>query len=135
VVACATVNRERIPAGTDPLPPPSASEMETLHGSMREMANRVQKIDAMLRGVEPKTPEERRDVVRLLHEVEVIANQLSAENVRSVHPKIAHNIDAFRDDIQRARIYAEADPPNYYLAGTLAGACANCHGPGFGKIK
>jgi len=34
---------------------------------------------------------------------------------------------AFRRDIEMARLAAERDPPNYFLAGSVAGSCSYCH--------
>lgn len=43
------------------------------------------------------------------------------------HAKIDANLAAFRSSIAAAKAAAEAQPPNYFLAGNLTGGCTSCH--------
>ena len=38
------------------------------------------------------------------------------------------NLPAFTERLLRARRDVERDPPRYFVAGTVAGACLVCHG-------
>lgn len=42
--------------------------------------------------------------------------------------QISANVDLLRQDIQQARKAAERDPPNYFYAGAVSGACLYCIG-------
>ena len=98
-----------------------------VHGAMGEIAVRVRAIEGILREGSPG-PARRAEVQRLLEELEREASALSVESVRASHPALAGNLDGFLADIRMARRAVAADPPNYFLAGTISGACAACHG-------
>ena len=128
-------NPERVPRETayvenTPVPIETISK-EELHARMRALADHAATIDALLRS--PRPP--RAAVVMQLSQMETIVLSLSDEDARSIHPQLWKNIDTFRRDLATARRAAEQEPPNYFLAGTVAGACGYCHGPGFGKVN
>ena len=41
----------------------------------------------------------------------------------------ARRLRTLADDLRAARTAAEHDPPNYFLAGSVSGACLYCHRP------
>jgi hypothetical protein len=91
------------------------------------LARDVRALKGLLGGANGLTPEAHEEVVRLLREMESTAAQLDPAGRRSNHPRIDRNIDAFRRDLSMARQAAERDPPNYFLAGNVAGSCSYCH--------
>lgn len=115
-------------------PPARPFDERKVHGAMGEIAVRVRAVEGILREG-PPGPEGRAEVERLLEELEREASKLSVESVRGSHPAIANNLDGFLADIRMARRAAAADPPDYFLAGTLSGACAACHGTVAGAVR
>jgi hypothetical protein len=67
-------------------------------------------------------------VISILSRMETFSKSLGPQNWSSNHPKVARNIGLFRADIARARRAVQVDPPSYYLAGSISGACMHCHG-------
>jgi hypothetical protein len=43
------------------------------------------------------------------------------------HAQLDRDLSRFLDDVAQAQAAVERTPPNYYLAGRLAGNCAACH--------
>jgi hypothetical protein len=113
----------------------SRGEIQT---TMGQLAVQVRRLDELLIGTEPRTVEDRvespvhdgrrqRKVVELLEDMERVARALGTGDVRSNHPRLDEGADPFRERLAAARRAAERDPPNYYLAGTVSGACRYCH--------
>lgn len=75
------------------------------------------------RGVEPSQAE----VVRLLQAMERVAASLGPGDWPSNHARVSRNLERFRADVAAARQAAERDPPSYYRAGVVTGACSQCH--------
>lgn len=115
-------------------PPARPFDETKVHGAMGEIALRVRAVEGILREGSPG-PEGRIEVERLLEELDREASKLSVESVRGSHPALARNLDGFLADIRMARRAAAADPPDYFLAGTLSGACAACHGTVAGAVR
>ena len=69
-------------------------------------------------------------VVDVLDHMREAAQELEAPGQRTNHPLIDANIDSFRRDLGIARDAAKAEPPNYFFAGAVAGACLYCHQSG-----
>jgi hypothetical protein len=67
--------------------------------------------------------------VELLRAMEQVARALGSDEVRSNHAKLDLGSDAFRERLAAARRAAQRDPPDYYLAGSVSGACRYCHHP------
>lgn len=134
LAACGMRNVERVPPQeADTAKPYTSMSEQDLHGRMREMADRATDINKRLRQA-VLTDADRVQVVADLAAIEAIARELSADEARTVHPVLWKNIDEFRTDVVNARKQAEATPPNFFLAGTVAGSCAYCHGPDRGKV-
>ncbi len=99
---------------------------EELSTVMGRMAEDVAQLDAILRGG-AEEPETRRRVVELLRDLEVRAEGLEAPGALTNHPRLARNLPLFLKAVEAARRDAERDPPRYYLAGNIVGACLHCH--------
>jgi hypothetical protein len=63
----------------------------------------------------------------LLAGMEEAAASLGPAGWPSNHPQIGANLDRLWRDIEHARRAAEREPPNYFYAGVVSGACLYCH--------
>lgn len=96
---------------------------------MSALAKAAVDLDGLLR--EDAAPKEgvdvRAEVIRLLQVMESAASDLDAGPTTN-HPVLDENLGLFRADLAAAREAAEVDPPNYFLAGSVAGSCLlYCH--------
>lgn len=105
----------------------------SVKGTMREMATGMRKLDHLIDQVAGG----QEAILNELSTIEAQAISLSSSTTglsedgmsRPVtnHLLIDENIDDFIEQIMRARLLAEADPPNYYGIGRLTGTCNACH--------
>jgi hypothetical protein len=102
---------------------------EKLSSAMWQLADAVTKLNNTLHDEEGvPSDEKQQEVVDYLTTMAAVAASLEAPGRRSNHPMIDTHIDDFRRDVEAARRSAELNPPNYYLAGAVAGSCMYCHG-------
>jgi hypothetical protein len=99
-----------------------------IDASMKRLAVSSRRLSEILRDSAPATEAERAEVVALLREMEAAAGELNGTVKRSNHPLIDANLPRFQRDVSAARVAADKDPPYYFLAGTIAGSCLQCHG-------
>ena len=109
--------------------PPDFKYIETsdLHSHMWTLARDSQSLKALLAGSEPLTPAQHQEVIQLLRDMQSAAAELNPPGQRTNHPMLDRNIEAFRLDLAMAVRAAEQEPPNYFLAGSVAGSCSYCH--------
>jgi hypothetical protein len=92
------------------------------------VAEGARAIDRILRqGEGEPTPEQQAEIVAALRTMETAAAEIDPAGRQTNHPVIDRNIEAFRHDLAAARLAAERRPPNYFLAGSVAGSCRYCH--------
>jgi hypothetical protein len=48
-------------------------------------------------------------------------------DLASRHQFLRGGMTDFLNNVERARMNAESNPPRYYLAGRVSGNCVNCH--------
>jgi hypothetical protein len=102
---------------------------DQIESTMGQFAQLVLRLNAIMEA-DPEVDEaERALVIDLLRQLEVQTRALGPGGWPSNHPLIGARVDSLRDDLQRARIAAERDPPNYFWAGSISAACTNCHAP------
>ena len=111
----------------DAAPAPMYDEQK-LHTAMTDMAVRVREIRMVLSKGSPPSPEARAELARLLDEIDRIATRLSPDDIRATHPALAFSLDEFLGDVRMSKRAVAAEPPDYFLVGTISGACAACHG-------
>ena len=70
---------------------------------------------------------DKQEVIAFLREMEQIGSSLQATDAGELHAFLQDDMPVFLDALRNARLAAAASPPNYYLAGRVAGACVNCH--------
>lgn len=91
---------------------------------MRAMTRAAVSLDRLLR--ESGARAERSEILRLLDEMDAAMSELD-RGAPSNHPIMDANLALLRRDLRAARDRAAADPPDLYLAGTIAGSCRYCH--------
>jgi len=101
-------------------------EQRELSSAMEHLAVAVDRLNGLLRSDRTGDATLQGAVVAELGEIGSIAGQLAGATGTN-HPWLDHNLGAFQRDIDLARRAATHDPPNYYLAGSIAGACGYCH--------
>ena len=121
VVACA------LPKYAYPPPLYHHGDRYQLRSAMGGFAKNLHRIDRLLRPMTnaAKLADNRSQVVALLKEMEAAAAKLDDADKGNVTPEPL--LKSFQDQLRDARVAAESSPPNYYLAGRLAGVCLNCH--------
>ncbi len=98
---------------------------ESTELAMRELAGKVGELDGILRSVRPLEAFDQDRVAVLLREIDELSTGLE-QLPPGAHPPLA-NLGRLRADVRRAREGVEADPPDYYFAGAVSGACVYCH--------
>jgi len=109
--------------------PPSFQYLEQreVHTAMGRLARDINRLERLLTSDGAVNAQQRDQVVGVLRDMETAAAELAPQGRRTNHPRIDRNIEAFRHELQLARLAAEQEPPNYFPAGSIAGACQACH--------
>jgi C4-dicarboxylate-specific signal transduction histidine kinase len=71
--------------------------------------------------------EQRKEIPKLLADMEEAASELASTGEASNHPIFDQYLDDLRRDLAHARNAAERDPPDYTSAASITGACIACH--------
>ncbi len=101
-------------------------EGEHVREHMVRVTHDVAELDGLLRA--PKEhPAARERVVAVLADLEKAVEELGAVGRPTNHPLLDAGREAFVGDVRAARAAVEREPPDYFLAGNVAGACARCH--------
>jgi hypothetical protein len=101
---------------------------DQIESTMWQLARQVREVDTILRRSRPVTESERAQVVALLTAMHRTTTALSTQREYTNHPLIDQHLDKFQRDLDLARRAVEAEPPSYFLAGSITGACLYCHG-------
>lgn len=109
--------------------PPDFNYITTkqLHSTMWQLAEQTERLNQILRLMSPVTETERAEIVQLLNAMQTVTDDLTGQGWSSNHPEVDFNLGRFQRDVALARRSVESDPPNYFLAGSLSGACLYCH--------
>ena len=83
----------------------------------------------LLRGGAESGNDQRSQIVLLLADMGQTVEQLGPDPWSSNHPQLGEGLRTLADDLRAARTAAEHDPPSYFLAGSVSGACLYCHRP------
>jgi len=101
---------------------------DELYSEMWTLASLTDELDRLM-----KQPEvDNGAAVALLEKMESNVNSLRSKKERRAHPMIDDNIETFYQEVTAARVGAQANPPNYFFAGKVSGACVYCHDPSGG---
>jgi len=118
-----TLRKHTYPPDFNYIPP------EQLKSVMWQLAAEVRQLENAVHRAEAGEPVSPAAVAQLLDQMEQSAGQLGQGGDPSNHPRISQNVERLRADIRRARRGVGLDPPNYFWAGSLSGACRYCHAP------
>ena len=99
---------------------------DQLRTRMGNLGSRLAQLDNALVENEMRQPDQQ-EVLAILRDIEEIGSRLQASEAGASHPFLEDEMPRFVNDIARARMAASLDPPQYYLAGRVAGSCVNCH--------
>jgi len=109
-------------------PPFDYADGEELRSSMHRLAFELQQLDLSLMVADmDQDPSERGQVVARLDNIQRIGEDLIAGDFSTNHVFLSSDMSRFLSTVNRARMSAENNPPNYYQAGRVSGACVNCH--------
>ena len=125
-VSCAGSLGESIRAATYP-PSFRYIPKEELRSTMWELAARAAELDRLMHVVDEGTVPPNERVLEVLREMERTMRALGPGGWPSNHPQVSRNVDDFRDYLEKAIRDAQRQPPSYYRAGAVAGACTRCH--------
>lgn len=96
-----------------------------LRGHMIRMAERVTALEQALGDAKPA---ERNARVRTaLAGIKQIVQEIQGGATQTNHPKLDANLDRFSHLVDSAIDGAEREPPVYFFAGSISGACRYCH--------
>lgn len=99
---------------------------DELRSRMDRLGYQLARLDNALVEDDLRQPNQQ-EVLSILSEIETIGSRLQAGEAGASHPFLEDEMPRFVNDITRARMAASLDPPQYYLAGRVAGSCVNCH--------
>ena len=125
-LACSPGGRERLREHTYP-PSFHYISKEQLQTTMWKLADHATQLDRLMRASRDGNEVLRAQVILQLTEMDRAAADLEPAGWPSNHPRVSRNLEGFRRDLEAARHAAELDPPNYFLAGSVSGACVHCH--------
>jgi hypothetical protein len=100
-----------------------------LHSAMWQLADTATALDRVMRQPGVIDTARRAEIKRLLEAMLATTGTLQTQGRPTNHPLISEHLEEFERDLVQARTGVEADPPNYYLVGTVSGACLTCHSP------
>jgi uncharacterized membrane protein YebE (DUF533 family) len=100
---------------------------EQLETTMGRFARLLTQLNAIMAADAEIDAAERERIVALLRGLEAESRALGPGGWPSNHPQITAHVGAFRRDVERARLAAEREPPNYFWAGSISAACSYCH--------
>jgi hypothetical protein len=63
----------------------------------------------------------------LLGAMEGTVQQIGPNQWSTNHPELKTGLEALETDVHAAREAVKHDPPSYFLAGSVSGACLYCH--------
>jgi hypothetical protein len=101
---------------------------EEITDTMTGLAYWIDELEEIMWRDDELTASDRERVVEILTEMRRLAFDLKS-GTRSNHPRIDRAAPWLQTDIERALGAARRDPPNYFYAGEVAGACEYCHVP------
>lgn len=100
-----------------------------LRSVMWQLADAVTTLDRVMRQPGAIDTARRAEVTRLLAEMLSTTSALQAQGRPTNHPLLSEHLEDLRRDLTQALAGVGAEPPNYYLVGTVSGTCLTCHSP------
>lgn len=100
---------------------------EELRSGMHQLAFELQRLDTALMQELSGDVVRKEMVVEVLGNIERIAGQLRDGDMTTRHNFLRNDMENFLNTIYFAKMGMEANPPRFYQAGRVSGACINCH--------
>jgi len=101
-------------------------QRDEIQGAMWQLALHAREVNRLVQ-VDGAVESNRDDIVNHLRGMEAAASALDAGGHPTNHPVLATHLPRLRVDVQSARLAAEREPPNFFLAATVSGSCLPCH--------
>ncbi len=104
---------------------------EQISPPMLKMGRELHALNELLRGRNDASDPEalRAQALQHLGAIDVAARALENQaRGESNHPGLESNLARLRSDVLSAEQEIKQDPPRYFLAGSVSGACLYCHG-------
>ena len=102
-------------------------ERHDVRSAMWQLARDVAALDKLMRQSGPVDVARRAEARRLLMAMTDATTELRTDGRPSNHPVIGEHVEAFRGDLAWALAGVDAEPPSYYLVGSVSGAYLTCH--------
>lgn len=103
-------------------------ERGELRSAMWRLARDVNELDRVMRRDGPIDESRRAEVAALLDAMLADTEAIRTDGRPSNHPLLTAHVEGFRQDVLVARRSLQSERPNYFLVGTVSGACLVCHG-------
>ena len=126
LVACNSSGNAGFPQIASP-PPFDYADGEELRSRMHQLAFELQRLDTTLMLESSGGFVTQEQVVDSLENIERIGGLLRDGDMSMRHVFLRDDMENFLLTVRTARMGAEANPPRYYQAGGVSGACLNCH--------
>ncbi|NKB32745.1 MAG: hypothetical protein GKR91_06570 [Pseudomonadales bacterium] len=108
-------------------PPFDYADGEELRSRMHQLAFELQELDLLMYAEDNRDARFQQQVVSSLEDIERLGGLLRQTDLSTRHRFMLDDMTRFLSTISRARQSAERNPPGYYQAGRVSGACVNCH--------
>lgn len=126
LVSCSNSGEAGFPQIASP-PPFDFIDGEDLRSRMHQLAFELQRLDVALMTGESGDTFEQQQIVQTLQNIERIASLIRENELSVRHTFLSDDMAGFISTVSRARKSAESNPPQFYMAGRVSGACVNCH--------
>ena len=100
---------------------------ERIQSSMWALAAEVDALDRLLNESEGGNSVSRHEVDATLERMKIAARSIDQPRRTSQHPVLNRYLPRFIERLEHAQRATRRDPPNYYMASTIPGACLICH--------
>lgn len=109
--------------------PPDFSYLNSgdITSAMHALAFHTKEINKSISDKKMSDTARQKVVIEQLKEMEKVAGTLGNTTRGTSHWMISDNLDQFRFSLERARVGAAHNPPNYFWAGEITGSCMSCH--------
>ena len=102
---------------------------QQIQTAMWVLAAEIQTLERLIEEpAELERPSRQAMVIATLDRMHTAAQTLDAPGRTTQHPFLNQNLGSFLGRLERAKRAAEMSPPNYFMAGSVAGSCYLCHG-------
>lgn len=99
---------------------------QQLRSAMWQLAYHSRELRVLMASPD-ETAVNRAEVLQHLRAMEQVMIDLNRTGWPTNHPMVDANRSSFLQDIRTAQDGVSREPPNFFLAGAVSGACAYCH--------